>query len=176
MANLRETLAATAYSGLGWDENREKAIDRVAASGKADRLGLTLWKAKYMLESSAYIAAHNELMAIYRKRYRDNQTVASAIVEQALREYLSPACRACRGVGEMMVNERRVICEACGGSSIHRYGDQERAKTMKISYSLTKASSHKLQWLSGLLQGADKRVNYCLNMELGRFEVVKETA
>lgn len=174
MANLRESLAATAYAGLAWDENTEKAIDRVAASGKADPLGLLLWKARYMLESVAYAAAQQELLRIYRKRYRDNPTVSAAIVGQAMREYINPACRACQGRGEMRGGQRIIVCPACNGTKIHRYGDAERARLMAISYGLTKASSHKLQWLAGLLNGVDKRVNYCLNVELERFQIVKE--
>ena len=169
MANLREAYAATGMAGLGWDANTEKAIDRVAAAGKADALGLLLWKAKYMLESVAYAQARNTLLAAYSKRYRDNMTVAVAMVEQGLREYLAPVCRTCRGVGEMMVAERRVVCESCGGSKIHRYGDQERARTMQISYALVKQSGHKLRWILELLGSADKSVNHAMCIELERY-------
>ena len=170
MSNLREAYAATALAGLGWDENKEKAIDRVAAAGKADKLGIWLWRSKYMLESVAYSHARKAVLDAYSKRYRDNLTVSTAMVEQALREDLAPACRNCRGVGEMMINERIVICETCAGSKIHNYGDQERAMTMKLSYGLVKTAHHKLRWLLELLGTADAKVNYVMCIELERFE------
>ena len=173
MSNLREAYAATALAGLGWDENKEKAIDRVAAAGKADAFGILLWRSKYMLESVAYAQARNQLLNLYRKRYRDNTAVSVAMVEQGLREYLAPACRVCRGVGDMLVNERLVVCEACGGCKIHRYSDSERARTMKLSFALVKASSHKLRWLLELLGTSDKRVNMVMNVELERFKIVE---
>lgn len=173
MSNLREPYAATAMAGLAWSAEQEKAIDRVAAAGTTDVLGLMLWKSKYMLESAAYAQARKRILEIYRNRYsRDSVEVSGALVDQVLREYLAPACRGCRGVGEMMVGERRVICEACAGSKIHNYGNEERARTMQISYGLVKILSHKLQWLLGLLNDSDARVNYQMNIELERIRVV----
>lgn len=168
MTNLREAFAVTALASLEWDENRERAIDRVAASGKAGELGLLLWKAKYQLEVDSYRRAQKALVEIYGKRYRDSPTVAAAFVGQAMREYLSPSCRACHGVGEYVVNDRRIVCETCGGSKIHRYSDEERARTMQVSYGLTKAGAHKLRWLLGLMGAEDSAVNFELNIQLER--------
>jgi hypothetical protein len=168
MSNLREALAATSCAGLAWDETAEKAVDRVAASGFADQLGLWLWKAKYMLEASAYQHAQEALAGAYNRRYRDAPHIRIAMVEQALREYLGPNCTACHGLGEMMAGERKIVCEKCGGSRIHRYSDFERARTMKLAYGRVKASAHKLRWLVELMNDADRRVNVVLNEQLER--------
>lgn len=168
MSNLREAFAATALASLEWNPLTEAAIDRVAASGRAQTLGVLLWRAKYMLESSAYQNALKLALGVYEERYRDSEEVAKAIVTQALREYLAPACRSCKGVGEMMVNLRRIVCETCGGSKIHRHSDEERARLMQISYGLTKKSAHKVAWMLGMLGNEDKLVNRELNIQLER--------
>ena len=59
--NLREPYAATAFAGLGWSEISERPIDRVAAAGLADSLGVSLWKAKYQGSSGAAIRASAQL-------------------------------------------------------------------------------------------------------------------
>lgn len=169
MANLREAYSHVSFASLEWNENTEQAVDRVAAAALANPLGLLLWKAKYLLEADAYRRVQIALSEIYGKRYRDAPTIRAALVGQALREFLAPSCRACRGVGEMMINDRRVVCETCGGSKLHRYSDMERAGTMQIGYGLTKHCAHKLQWLLGLMGDEDRKVNAVMCQQLERF-------
>ena len=83
MSNLREAYSHVSFASLEWDENAEKAVDRVAAAARANPLGLLLWKAKYLLEADAYRRVQIELAAIYGKRYRDASPVAAALVGQA---------------------------------------------------------------------------------------------
>jgi hypothetical protein len=168
VTNVREPFASTAFAGLSWSPLEEKAVDRVAASGKVDPLGLWLWKAKYQLESNAYKHAQAALAEIYAKRYTDAPPIAAAIVAQALREFLAPSCRDCRGVGEMLVNDLRVVCETCGGSKIHKYNDFERARTMQISYAMTKRSGFKITWLLGVMGQHDRTANAVMCRELER--------
>lgn len=168
MSNLREAYSHVSFASLEWNENTERAVDRVAAAALANPLGLLLWKAKYLLESDAYRRAQTALGEIYGKRYRDVPTVRAALVGQALREFLAPSCRTCHGVGEHMLEDRRVVCETCGGSKIHRYTDQERAGTMQLSYALTKHCAHKLQWLLGVMGAEDSKVNAEMCRQLER--------
>lgn len=168
MSNLREAYAGTALASLEWSELRERAVDRVAAAGKADPFGIKLWRAKYLLESSAYLALQKELLTIYQNRYRDNATVSQALVQQALHEFLAPACRDCAGRGEMLFDERLIVCETCKGSKIHRYSDEERARTMNISYAVTKKSQHKIRWVLEFMGTHDRKVNGVLSYELER--------
>lgn len=168
MSNLREAYSHVSFASLEWNDTEEKAVDRVAAGALANPLGLLLWKAKYLLEADAYKRVQTALCEIYGKRYRDAPTIRAALVGQALREFLAPACRTCHGVGEHMLEDRRVVCETCGGSKIHRYTDQERAGTMQLSYGLTKHAAHKLQWLLGLMADEDRRVNAVMCRQLER--------
>jgi hypothetical protein len=169
MANLRESYAATGYASLEWSELGEKAIDRVAASGKCSKLGVSLWKAKFLLESAAYQKAQRELLLVYKTRYfHDDQIIGEALVSQALVEYIAPQCRVCNGEGERIVNDLKVVCEACSGSKMHRYSDKERALRMQMSYGRTKASAHKLRWLLNFMQDEDRTVNLQMNVELER--------
>lgn len=168
MSNLREAYSHVSYASLEWDENTEKAVDRVAAAALASPLGLLLWKAKYLLEADAYRRVQIALGEIYGKRYRDAAPIRAALVGQALREFLAPSCRTCRGVGEHMLEDRRVVCDTCGGSKIHRYTDAERAGTMQLSYALTKHAAHKLQWLLGVMGAEDAKVNAEMCRQLER--------
>jgi hypothetical protein len=168
MANLREAYSRVSFASLEWDENAEKAIDRVAAAALANPLGLLLWKAKYLLEGDAYRRAQIALGEVYGKRYRDAAPIRAALVGQALREFLAPACRTCRGVGEHMLEDRRVVCDTCAGTKIHRYTDMERAGTMQLSFGLTKHAAHKLQWLLGLMGDEDRQVNAVMCEQLER--------
>lgn len=168
-SNLRGVYASVSLANLAWDENQERAIDRIAASGKAAKLGVYLWKSRYMLEVAAYHRAHDLLLVLYRRRYaRDSITVAKAMVEQAMLEYIYPQCRACLGKGERMVDEVLVMCDVCAGSRVHKYKDAERSRRMQISYSITRASGHKLAWLHDRITDEDRQVNERLNIELER--------
>lgn len=169
MADLREAYSATALASLEWSEERERAIDRVCASGKASPLGVNLWKARYMLESAAYESSKKGLIALYLERYRrEEPRVVAAVIDQCLHEYLSPFCSTCNGAREMMVGELKAVCASCQGSGIRRYTDEERAGMMKVSYGLTKRLAHKFKWLMGEMHGMDRDVNVVLAEQLER--------
>ena len=70
-----------------------------------------------------------------------------------------------------MLEDRRVVCDTCGGSKIHRYTDAERAGTMQLSYGLTKHAAHKIQWLLGLMGEADAKVNAEMCRQLERHAI-----
>lgn len=168
MANLREALVATSLASFAWADS-ERAIDRVAASGKCPRLGVDLWKARYMLEARAYHDARKGLIVMYRERYiRERLDIVERLVDQGLHEFLSPFCKACLGAKEMMVGELKVMCGVCMGVGVKKYTDEERASCMGLSYGLTKRLAHKLRWLNGEMQALDKEVNIQLNIELER--------
>lgn len=144
MSNLREALAGTALASLEWAEERERAVDRVAASGRASPLGLNIWKARYMLESKAYREAHSALVALFLGRYgSESPLVAEKCVEEALSEFMGPACTACNGARELVTDSLRVECEACGGSGLRIYSDFERARRMQMSLERVRVLSHK---------------------------------
>jgi hypothetical protein len=167
--DLREAYASTALASLEWSEERERAVDRVAAAGRADPLGVLLWKAKYQLESKAYQDAHKTLVAQFRARYcSETAEIADRCVYEALSEFMGPACQDCNGARELIVADLRIECEACNGTGIRRYTDFERARRMEISLSRVRVLSGKLRWLACELGSLDRAVNSVLNEELER--------
>jgi hypothetical protein len=171
LTNLREPFAATHHAGLGWEDGVEKAIDRVAASGRADALGVLLWKAKYMSESPAYVDARKRLIVLYREKRSVHETpvIVEKIVDQVLHEYLSDRCRMCLGAKELVTEQLRVVCEACAGTGVRRYGDSERARTMQIGVDRVRRLSRAMQWLADEINGRDAQVNDVLGVQLERF-------
>jgi len=169
MPDLRESLAGTVLASLEWSEIAEKAIDRVAASGKAHALGLSLWKAKYQLEVSSYHDARGGLIRLFRAKYpSETPEIAVACVDEALHEWLGPACKACLGARELVSEALRVVCSRCNGSGLERYSDVQRAKRMQLSVGRVHKLARRLQWLAGELGSLDRAVNSVLCEELER--------
>ena len=154
---------------MEWDENREKAIDRVAASGKCSPLGLAFWKARYQLEAKAYQDARKGLIALYKERYRrEEHPIVIKVIEQCLHEYLSPFCDSCKGAREMVLDDLRVTCPACDGAGVKRYSDEDRARAMQLSYGMTKRLAHKIRWVLGEIHSMDREVNSVMAEQLER--------
>ena len=170
MSNMREAYAATHHANLDWKEDRERAIDRIAAAGFADPLGIALWRAKYLSESLAYRDANKRLVDLYRdsRSKHETQFVVEKIVDQVLHEYLSSACRACDGAREIIVGELRVMCDTCGGSGVRKYDDMGRARMMSLSLDRIKRLSRSIGWLAAEVSARDIAVNTVLLVQLER--------
>ena len=169
MSNLREPLSSAALSSLEWSPIVERTIDRVAASGKAPRLGLDIWKAAYGLESKAFNDAIEALTEAYLGRYkRESPELAAKICEQIVGEYIAQFCISCQGSREVMCGDLKVICNDCAGSGVRKYTDAERARMMKISFGLVCAIRHKFSWAYNHLSENDKAVNIVMVRELER--------
>lgn len=167
MSDLREAYSATALASLEWSEEVERAVDRVAAAGKASTLGVAIWKARYLNESSSYDKATKELTQWFMGWYKGEQKwLAEKIAEQCLYEFIFHFCQACGGVGEAVVEDLRVSCGTCHGSRVKRYSDSERCSRMKISWAMTKALRSKMQRTIGKVFDEDMAVNLVLNAEL----------
>jgi len=169
MANLREAYAATALASLEMDAERERAVDRVAAAGRAPRLGMDIWRARYQLEGKSYQDALNGLLAHFRARYgAETREMSQRVVDQAFHEFMSDRCKDCNGARELMAGELRVICQTCEGYGVRRYTDFERARAMQLSMQRVKSLTHKLNWLLGEIQSMDNQVNTIISAELER--------
>ena len=168
--NLREPYAATAFAGLGWSEVSERPIDRVAAAGFADGLGLALWRAKYQYSQSAVVLAMQGLRTRFQARYKsESWDMSQRVVTQCLLEYLKPACEVCLGRGEARLqNGVRIVCRGCGGTQVKRYSDFERARSMQISLCKVRAIAHKIGWLSRQIGSLDAGVNRVMSEQLDR--------
>lgn len=169
MSNLREPLASTSLASLEWSEGRERAVDRVAASGRVNGLWLALWKAKYMLEVRAHRSAINGLETHYRDRYKaERPEIATKIVLQIIREYIASFCVDCGGVRELLINDLKVTCVTCKGTGVRFYSDFDRARSMKLSLNHVRVLTHKLNWLQDEVRAMDRAVNSVMNSELER--------
>ncbi len=169
IANLREGYAATHHANLEWEPDHEKAIDKVAASGLCDTLGVLLWKAKYMLESDAYKKAQKELEQRVKGRFtKEAGLICDRVAEQSLREYLSDRCRTCNGAKELIVQQRRIVCEVCSGNGIRRFTDFERARSMSLALGRVKTLQRHLGWTTNLILTLDSEVNRLMFKLLGR--------
>lgn len=169
MTNLREAYAATHHANLDWQEH-ERAIDRVAAAGNTDDLGLALWRAKYLSEAKGYRDARAGLIALYRNviaRF-EQQDVVEKVVDQVLHEYLSAMCISCNGAKELMCGDLRVTCQACAGVGVRKYDDMSRARTMGLGFSRVRRLSRSMSLLTAEISARDTAVNAVIAANLER--------
>ena len=167
--NLREGISSTHHANLGWDADHERAIDKVAALGLCDELGVLLWKAKYMSESWAYVKARRILIGLHSDRFKNEaRLVVDSVVEQCLHEYVSDMCQWCKGAKEIIANERRVICGACGGHWVRKYTDRDRAVHMKLAMGKVQKMVRQFESLHRIIRDQDSRVNGVLIEQLER--------
>lgn len=167
--DLRESYAATHHANLAWDDNYERAIDKVAASARASALGVALWRARYQNEARAYRTAQRALCAAYAGRYQsDCQTIRERVANQVMREYIAEFCGTCLGVGEIVRKKLRVVCHTCNGVRVKWYGDRERASMMDLSLARVLNLTPKIQIMAALVEKHDRLTNAILVYELER--------
>lgn len=167
--NLRESVASTHHANLAWSAEHERAIDKVAALGLCDELGVLLWKAKYMSESWAYQKARRILINLHSARFKyEARLIVDSLVEQCLHEYVADMCQWCKGAKEIIANDRRVICDACGGHGVRRYSDRDRAVNMKLAMGKVQKMARQFKALQDIIRDQDGRVNLVLMDQLER--------
>jgi hypothetical protein len=167
---MREPFAGTAFANMDHNPDRERPVDRVAATGWANSLGLLLWRAKYQLETDAYLHAKRALVAYYcehRSRF-EQVVIVEKIADQCLHEYLSPHCTACRGAKELVTESLRITCSTCGGTGIRRYSDTARAQQMGLSVDRIKRLNRGIGWLADQINTLDAEVNRVMCEQLER--------
>lgn len=167
--DLREGFAATHHANLAWDADYERAIDKVAASGRASALGVALWRAKYLNEARALREAQRALYAAYAGRYKSEaQSIRERVANQIMREYLLEMCSVCLGVGELVEKKLRVVCKVCNGVRVKWYGDVERAAHMNLSIAHVRLLAPKIKIMGETVERADRKVNAVLVYQLER--------
>ena len=124
---------------------------------------------RYGLSEPAYETVRVGLLARATSRWPNLEyDNVVRLISQALKEFIDPACRVCRGVGEIITDKLRVTCPTCNGSKLHRYSDSERSHRMELSYGLTKLYAKKLQWLADSLNKADRLAGAGMSVQLER--------
>ncbi len=172
MSDLREPYAGTAFAGLEWTPDVEKAIDRVAAGSAALRLGVNLWRAKYLLEAQAYHDVIDGMVRRYLERYdKEKPEVARKLVEQVFSEFMGPQCKDCGGSKELIIDQQLKLCPTCDGSGLRRYSDYHRATCMQIERRSVERRSTRMRWIYDQLGTMDGEVNYKLSIELERLRL-----
>ena len=171
MSNMREAYAATSHANLQWSEISERPIDRVAAAGLCDPLGVMLWRIKYQNEDKwKFNAANLTALKMVRKYPSEPELICFKVAEQAIREYSKTNCKKCSGVKEVIGKYRRITCDVCSGSGIRRWTDFERARGTGLAIGRVKTLERKFSWTVNLLLTLDAEVNRQIEFYLGRNE------
>lgn len=168
--NLRESYAATELQSHAHSDLRETPIDRIAAAGLCNPLGIMLWKAKYSHDSVSYINLEHALWRMCRAKY-PNAPAATLrkAVEQSLRESLSPdICLTCNGLKGVTIDHKWVVCTKCDGTGVQRYSDLRRSRGMQISLKTTEYLTHKIRYCINVISKLDFEVNGEMNRQLER--------
>lgn len=170
--NLRESFAATHHASLAWSPDHERAIDKVAASGMCDPLGVLLWKARYMLESWAYPQIEEEMffrMGREFKGYRKiNPVILRRVAKQSLTEFVFNKCTTCKGRGHIPNGDLIISCEDCIGSGVRRYTEQDRAEGTGLSKERVAKLQRHFRWCAELMGSLDVEVNREMARQLER--------
>lgn len=168
---MRESLAATHHANLQWNPDTERAIDKVAASGLCDELGLLLWKWRYMDEKPAERKAIEGLSFKVAERFKNEMALnCYKIAKQGVNEYKLSYCSKCNGARELIAGNLRIICEACAGQGIRRWTDFERARAMSLSLGRVKTLQRHFNWLSSQIWTLDDLVGRQIKYYVGRYE------
>ena len=123
-AMIQEQIATDVHSAnLAWDENYQKAIDRITALGMTDALGAELLRLKYANDRHAGTRALHLLAHKAKFALKVELSYARSLAKAAIKEYLIDTCEKCHGTGVI----GRDKCTKCDGSGVKRYSDGERA-------------------------------------------------
>lgn len=125
-----ETLiGCTMATSLKWDDNQEKAVDRVTAiaiSSKRNELGALMLR----VEATDAQSLRKAIKLIARRlnhKHRVSRGFAERMANAVLHECLHPHCTHCEGRGERHSEGEAVLtCTHCSGSGLRRYTDRDR--------------------------------------------------
>ncbi len=171
------TASAMQSSDLEDDSRFTTDINRIAALGKAGKLGRYLWHWKYGKDGACAAPALNVLVRRAAKRLKIREVGEQGRIEyailrraciQMLHEWMSPHCRKCNGAKEM-IGERGILvqCDACQGSGVRNYPDEERIDALKIERKLYEAKwSRHLRDILSMITAEDIEVALIANTQI----------
>lgn len=170
MPNLRESYAATELQSHAHSDLRETPIDRIAAAGLCNPQGVNLWKAKFNHDSRAFMALSAWLFYHCQSRYKGaTPDTLRRAVQQSLKESLSSLlCLPCNGAGGLLIDQKWEICPKCEGTSVKRWSDLDRARSMQVSMKSAENMKHKIAYISRKISELDHEVNREMNRQLER--------
>lgn len=173
---MRELIGCALLSShLETVEERESAIDRIGALGRASKLGRALWHWKYAGDADSARSAYKHLVRKAMRRtkiYRHSRDfkLLEKICTAVLHEWLHPNCRTCGGKGAFIDEERnlKITCSTCSGSRLHRYSDQERAQALGVDPQAYRFIDKRFHTVVLCLHGGDSGVVYTVREQLER--------
>jgi hypothetical protein len=129
MAGRESLVKSTCASSLVWDENTERAVDRMTAIGMVARNN-ELGAAMLHAEALDAVALRKVVLLVVRHLHHTHRIArgfGEKIAIAVMREYMQPGCPTCGGQREIRNEGEAVhICAACGGTGVHRYTDSSR--------------------------------------------------
>lgn len=190
MADLREDVALAGNPANLWTERRVRDGDvKLAALGKADRLGALLWRLKYRGEARLARQCMVLLAAQLREDHRWQRTVRGRsrtrgatggeeavradlidrLAFRVLMEWVNDRCTTCHGRGSVGSIGSVVICPACAGSCRQPQKILDPARALDLGVT---RSQYYMRWLwviealLGQLAQVDEDVKSVLKSEL----------
>jgi hypothetical protein len=141
------------FQGLGWDESREKAIDRLTAIGNIQAatvnralntahmcsLGVDLVAFKFAHRAESRAAAVDGLFLMLKDkqdRLRLSDIQLQRVASWAIHEGVITLCPSCGGKREVpTANDQEgaqpmQACSPCHGTGLRKYSDSERIEAM----------------------------------------------
>lgn len=190
MTDLREDVALAGNPTNLWTDHRVRDGDvKLAALGKADRLGALLWRLKYRGEARLARQCIVLLSAQLREDHRWQRTVrgrsrtrGAAGKEEAVRadlidrlafrvlmEWVNDRCTTCHGRGSIGSIGSVVMCSACSGSCRQPQKVLDPARALDLG--VTRAQYYTrwlwvIEALLGQLAQVDEDVKSVLKSEL----------
>jgi hypothetical protein len=179
MTNLRKQVAIALQSAnLSSNPTCETALDRIGALAFSDRLGATLWRAKYANDPQAYDPARTLLAHRLRGKSTKPNGILEKIAECVLNEWLDDLCKACGGRGHLVPQgtpHARRSCTRCAGTGQRRSSDRERIRVTGISATAYPKWERFFTRAHSLLATADRQACFDVAMQLERVGVEKES-
>lgn len=173
--NFREMVGlATQSSNLKMAEWSERAIDRVAALGKAGAispLGEHVFRWLYGGDPYSAVTVQEILVAaLYGNLgHRLSTDEALAVARYAMFEFSGGRCRTCEGarVAEL-ANGEIIVCHVCVGSGLAKVTNEARARGMGVDRREYRRMEGPLEMALDWLREADRLTNAAVGRELGR--------
>ena len=128
-----DQLSTAPNSGnLGWRASLTMPIEYVAAMSAATNLGSHLLRAKdhdrHAFRRAVLLLASKAIKTCHARKLLMSRDQAVLLSVAAIFERIEPHCFQCRGAGEVIVADLKVVCPSCKGFAVHRYSDKQRAR------------------------------------------------
>lgn len=111
-------------------------IDKVHALGAAS-IGVSIGADAIhfidALQPKSYYTLLDGLVKSASKRFKCERSMLEKLCALVIKEAALKSCLTCLGAKEVMAGERKITCQTCGGSGLHRHTDRERAAALGLS-------------------------------------------